>query len=370
MPVRAATNWKPPAICLVVGLTLIAVPDPITSSIRSHVIDLARPGQQAVAELVVRLENWHPLERTASVTHDPQRDLEAARLEIRRLRIANSRLIERSSDVRTGSPRPPLITTDLVPARVLGHETIAAWQAGRILDRGHGLTVDSLVVEPGHATLDLGIDSGLARGQPAYAGRRVAGRISRVGRWTSTLQPLTDTRFRGLARLARRGRDRPVFAARGMLEGSGDGFCQLTLVPATEVVARNDLVYTDGRDQPGGLFGIQANHGYGHEHGGQLLDGPVARRGALDELLDVCSPQLLARSFARDDFDRRHHHRPDTHHPACPVDRRRWQRSDIIDPRVVEGELLVDLYRQVAHGRNSEVDTLVLTSAAGKNILI
>ena len=252
MPVRAATNWKPPAICLVVGLTLIAVPDPITSSIRSHVIDLARPGQQAVAELVVRLENWHPLERTASVTHDHQRDLEAARLEIRRLRIANARLVERSSDDRTGSPRPPLISTDLVPARVLGHETIAAWQAGRILDRGHGLTVDSLVVEPGHATLDLGIDSGLARGQPAYAGRRVAGRISRVGRWTSTLQPLTDTRFRGLARLARRGRDRPVFAARGMLEGSGDGFCQLTLVPATEVVARNDLVYTDGRDQPGG----------------------------------------------------------------------------------------------------------------------
>ena len=125
-----------------------------------------------------------------------------------------------------------------------------------------------------------------------------------------------------------------------------------------------------GRDQPGGLFGIQAIHGYGHEHGGQLLDGPVARRGALDELLDVCSPKLLARSFASDDFDSRHLHRPDTHLPACPVDRRRWQRSDIIDPRVVEGELLVDLYRQVAHGRNSEVDTLVLTSAAGKNILI
>ena len=115
-----------------------------------------------------------------------RRDLEPARLEIRRLRIANSRLVERSSDGRTGSPRPPLITTDLVPARVLGHETIAAWQAGRILDRGHGLTVDSLVVEPGHATLDLGIDSGLARGPPAYAGRRVAGRISRVGRGTST----------------------------------------------------------------------------------------------------------------------------------------------------------------------------------------
>ena len=93
---RAATNWKPPAICLVVGLTLIAVPDPITSSIRSHVIDLARPGQQAAAELVVRLENWRPLEKTASVTLDHQRDLEAARLELRRRRIARSRLVARS----------------------------------------------------------------------------------------------------------------------------------------------------------------------------------------------------------------------------------------------------------------------------------
>ena len=249
---RAATNWKPPAICLLVGLALITVPDPIASSIRSHVIDMARPGQQAVAELVDRLEGWHPLEGTARVADNHRQDREAARLEIRRLRIANARLVERAVAGRTDSSQPPLITTDLVPARVLGHETIAAWQAGRILDRGRGLPVDSLVVEPGHATLDLGVDSGLARGQPAYAGRRVAGRISRVGRWTSTLQPLTDTRFRGLARLARRGRDRPVFSARGMLEGCGDGFCRLTLVPATEVVARYDLVYTDGRDQPGG----------------------------------------------------------------------------------------------------------------------
>jgi len=76
------------------------------------------------------------------------------------------------------------------------------------------------------------------------------GRISRVGRWTSTLQPLTDTRFRGLARLARPGDDRPVFSTRGMLEGTGDGFCRLTLVPATAAVAIGDVVYTDGRDQP------------------------------------------------------------------------------------------------------------------------
>jgi len=257
--VRVSTNWKPPATCLLVGLALIVLPDQITDSIRSHVIDLARPGQQAVADLADRLAAWHPFAETTSVADDRRLELDAAHLEIRRLRLANSRLVEQAESRRSDitvedrtpvSLRPPLVTTDLVPARVLGHETIAAWQAGRILDKGRGLPVDSLVVEPGHATLDLGVDSGLARGQPAYAGRRVVGRISRVGRWTSTLQPLTDTRFRGLARLARPGRDRPVFSARGMLEGSGDGFCRLALVPATEVVAVDDLVYTCGRDQP------------------------------------------------------------------------------------------------------------------------
>jgi cell shape-determining protein MreC len=160
-------------------------------------------------------------------------------------------LTQETTDTPSEDPQhPPLVTTDLVTVRVLGQETIQAWQAGRILDRGRGLSAESLVVEPGHTTLDVGRNRGLARGQPAYAGRRVAGRISRVGRWTSTLQPLTDTRFRGLARLARPGRDQPVFSTRGMLEGTGDGFCRLTLVPATAAVAIGDVVYTDGRDQP------------------------------------------------------------------------------------------------------------------------
>ncbi len=36
-----------------------------------------------------------------------------------------------------------------------------------------------------------------------------------------------------------------------MLEGTGDGFCRLTRVPATAAVTIGDVVYTDGRDQPG-----------------------------------------------------------------------------------------------------------------------
>jgi len=258
--VRSTTNWKPLTACLAIGLALAVLPDRFTDTIRSHVIDTARPGQQAVADLRGRLAAWRPFTGPSPIVDGNRNSLEVARLEIRRLRLANSRLAEEAttfdSTTSAGSldnspTHPPLVVSDLVAARVLGRETIQAWQAGRILDRGHGLAPESLVVEPGHTTLDAGLDSGFDQGQPAYAGRRVVGRISRVGRWTSTVQPLTDTRFRGLARLARPGRDRPAFSTRGMLEGTGDGFCRLTLVPATAAVAVGDVVYTDGRDQPG-----------------------------------------------------------------------------------------------------------------------
>ena len=253
--VRSTTSWKPLTACLAIGLVLASLPAPIAETIRSGVIDIARPGQQALFDSAQRLAAWRSRDPSPRESDRERSELDAARLEIRRLRLANSRLTQETTDTPSADPQhPPLIATNLVTVRVLGQETIQAWQAGRILDRGRGLSLESLVVEPGHTTLDLGHARGhargLARGQPAYAGRGVVGRISRVGRWTSTLQPLTDTRFRGLARLARPGRDQPVFSSRGMLEGTGDGFCRLTLVPATAAVTIGDVVYTDGRDQP------------------------------------------------------------------------------------------------------------------------
>jgi hypothetical protein len=249
--VRSTSNWKPLAACLATGLMLGVLPEPVSESIRSGLLDLARPGQQAAITVADRLTAWHPFASpTRSVNPDTE-ELATLRLEIRRLRLANLRLSKPADNTPTTTPtHPPLITTGLVTVRVLGRETIQAWAAGRILDHGHRLSPGSLVVEPGHSTLDLGDGNGLSKGQPAYSGRNVAGRISRVGHLTSTLQPLTDTRFRGLARLARPGQDRPVFSTQGMLEGTGDGFCRLTRVPATAAVTVGDIVYTDGRDQP------------------------------------------------------------------------------------------------------------------------
>ena len=50
---RAATNWKPPAICLLVGLALITVPDPIASSIRSQIGKLRNAaGHKSLMQLI------------------------------------------------------------------------------------------------------------------------------------------------------------------------------------------------------------------------------------------------------------------------------------------------------------------------------
>ncbi len=296
--VRSTTSWKPLTACLVIGLVLASVPGEIAETIRSRVVDVARPGQQAVLDTAQRLAAWRSWAQTPRTDDRERRELDAARLEIRRLRLANSRLTQETTDTPSEDPQhPPLVTTDLVTVRVLGQETIQAWQAGRILDRGRGLSAESLVVEPGHTTLDVGRNRGLARGQPAYAGRRVAGRISRVGRWTSTLQPLTDTRFRGLARLARPGRDQPVFSTRGMLEGTGDGFCRLTLVPATAAVAIGDVVYTDGRDQPDAWPMV-----YGTVVQAELSDGAphwdIRIRPAID-LGELKQLDVLTRRFHR-----------------------------------------------------------------------
>ncbi|MBQ17589.1 MAG: hypothetical protein CMJ65_10735 [Planctomycetaceae bacterium] len=258
----ASASWKPPAVFLLIGLGLTQLPLRPSEAIRNGVFDAARPGQLLVVALDDRITTWRQ-QRSSTSDQDRRQELEATQLEVRRLRLANARLAQRTpgrslpgdpladdlaGDATTVPLGPPLFVTDLVGTRILGRETIEAWQAGRILDRGAGLAIDNLVLEPGHPTLDRGRDSGLARGQPAYSGRRVAGRISRVGRWTATLQLLTNRGFRGLARLAHPGQDHPVFTSQGMLEGTGDSLCRLTLVRETAAVKVGDLVYTAGRD--------------------------------------------------------------------------------------------------------------------------
>ena len=119
-----------------------------------------------------------------------------------------------------------------------------------MLERGavDGVRESTLVLEDNRSLLDQGADAGLAPGQPVYSGRNVVGKIAVVGRWTSTVCPVTDPEFRGLAQLARSSGNRLLFGPQAILVGCGERLCRLTLIPATEPVSVGDEVYTGQRD--------------------------------------------------------------------------------------------------------------------------
>ena len=181
-----------------------------------------------------------------------------------------------------GAPAKPLVVPQLLEAAVLGQDSAAAWRAGTLIDRGaaDGLRESTLVLEEENPLVDQGADAGLETGQPVYAGRTVVGKIDVVGRWTSTIKPLTDAKFRAKAQLARKTPDGIVFASVGILQGTGDAACQLNLVPATEAVSVGDEVYTNHNDDalPYPLY-------YGKVLQAELKPGGVA----LGDLRRACS---------------------------------------------------------------------------------
>ena len=74
------------------------------------------------------------------------------------------------------------------------------------------------------------------------------GKVEHVGRWTSTFQRVTDSRYRGRAQLIRETKSGFVFEAQGILKGQGGPLCKLEGIPAGKSVRVNDAVYTAERD--------------------------------------------------------------------------------------------------------------------------
>ena len=130
-----APGWKPLVLLGATGIVLAILPARWTATIRATVFDMARPGQQAVVVLQDRVEDWVANRDTNEVAVDRLQDeLATTRQELRRLQLALTRLREAPGTSTGGSPPPPspgapLLVEDLVAARVLGTETIAAWQA-------------------------------------------------------------------------------------------------------------------------------------------------------------------------------------------------------------------------------------------------
>ncbi|MDA1212732.1 MAG: rod shape-determining protein MreC [Planctomycetota bacterium] len=264
------------------GAVLMALPDAWTASIRQTVRDLLVPGLTVTVTARESFENqwavWsESLQTLRTPTQDPelnkkiarlQSELDDAKLQLRRQQLKQLELTHRYEEFMRYGSSPgvpdlglPLVNLDLLECRVLGEESSALWRRGQLIQGGSRQNIEesALVLDSPFSLIDQGADADLDTGLPVFAGKCVIGRIVKVGRWTSVVQPLTDRNFRGgLVQLCRQSDDGPLWGTVGMIEGQGveTNLCRLTAVPATEAVSVGDHVYTAIEDGvlPGGMY--------------------------------------------------------------------------------------------------------------------
>lgn len=301
---------------LLVGLGLGCAPRAWADLLRATVRDALQPGQR----LARQAEDWclQAWNRTAApgpgITASlsaPQHDfISQARLQQLEAEVAllRNRLQQATHQLQSGQPprtTAPLILHELTEARVLGTETVQHFTAIRspLLSVGvqQGITESDLVLAAHLPHLDLGRDARLQPDQVVLAGRTLVGRISQVGKYSSTFLPITDEKFRGLAQLARRAELGFELGASGILEGAGSHGCRLNFIQSTEPVSVGDSVYSAPRDgsEPGPFL-------YGKVVSAKLLPGAphwtieVAPATDLSQLreVQVVSPRINSARLA------------------------------------------------------------------------
>jgi cell shape-determining protein MreC len=139
---------------------------------------------------------------------------------------------------------------EVIPAAIINGQTSGLWRSSAHLDRGggQGVSESSVVLDDTAPHIDQGEEAGLQPELDVFVGRCVVGRIIAVGRWTSTIELVTDSRYRALAQILRPTDQGGTFGAEGILIGQGHTTCKLTEVPTTQSVRVGDEVYTSDRD--------------------------------------------------------------------------------------------------------------------------
>ena len=266
--------------CVLVGLGMTFVPEGTTNALRTSLMDIMQPGQQAVRASIEMLRDRllshaFQVERTRhGELSELQMKLDESNARITTL-VARLTLLsdKQLADAALPSPvhrLPRLVTTSLIEANILGEVVSTQWRSGKLLDRGDvsGVRESSLVLNSCRSLVDVGQDGGLTTEDRLIYGRTVIGKIDRVGRWTSTCILLTDEAYRGRAQLIHESDAGFVFGAKGILRGQGSDVCSLEGVSTTESVGIGDTVFTADR---GGIsetplyYGKVVEAGFGPE---------------------------------------------------------------------------------------------------------
>jgi cell shape-determining protein MreC len=261
-PTRRSTLLTAVIVCA--AAAGLSVTPRLGQTLRAAILDVVVSGQ---AFALSRYEGWRrpsvvsPAQELSGETKsaEPIADERLHSLEqtCRRLRIENARLREelQLAEKYGVSPIPvvnarPAPAPTVVQAALISRETLAQWHSVRHLSQGRaqGVAESSLVLEEGLPHLDQGSDAGVEPELDVFIGRCVVGRIASVGRWTSTLELITDSRYRALVQIVRPTDQGGSFGTEGILVGQGTGLCKLTDVPTTQTVRVGDEVYTSDRD--------------------------------------------------------------------------------------------------------------------------
>jgi hypothetical protein len=311
---KAAQTWIVILACLTGG-GLWSAPREVHEMIRGVVRDALIPGQRGIVLLadVGSSAGTRSLKlitpRGGSAETDAlQRKVEQSERELIRLQLEGAelrrQLHEQGLSAAAGLPAisaPPLYEAELLSVRILGEETSPLWRARPLLGSGtaSGLHEASLVLDDPRPLVDVGEDARLEPDQPVFAGGAVVGKIVRVGRYSSTLCPITDAEFVGAARLVRRSGEHVQYGAAGTLKGDGSDTCHLIRIPAAEPVAVGDLVVTVDTDGllPPQVYGevIQADPPEGTLDW-QIKVRPATRPGTTVQVLRLrLNPERIAR---------------------------------------------------------------------------
>lgn len=256
------------ATCLLGAAMFAVLPSSVTMPIRDAARLAVSPGQRLVsATISVASSEWRQIVSQELASRDSQVDrlqaeLAASQFRERRVRLAAAAAAEHLATIEQHGATPfdmqlaqPLIRPRAVRASVLGAEMLTELKSRGILDRGSsdGVASDLWVLNQEFPVVQAGSELSVADGLPVFAGRCVVGRIVEAGRWTSTLQYLTEPGFRARAVLVGPESDGSegqtfLFGAEGLIEGRSDlkqnGLCELSQIPATEHVDVGMAVYS------------------------------------------------------------------------------------------------------------------------------
>lgn len=237
----------------------LLAPSRYTDPVRTAVNDALRPGRTVSLIATAHLQSTWARFRTAETDDDletMQTEVAVLRARLQQQQAGHVALIQQTSaESAGGSAGPseaynPLLAANLVPAAVLGRQPdVLRNRFARILNRGTSsqITVDDLVLAD-QPHIDQGTDAGVQERQPVISGRVVVGSIGQAGRWTSTLQLVTDPDYRAKVQLVRESPAGLVLGAVGVLRGNGSETCALEYVPGNEPVSVGDYVYSRQQD--------------------------------------------------------------------------------------------------------------------------